>query len=435
MKIMTSFFFSCLFYQSVFAAEAVDTFLTKSEEGQWTVEYRLIKPGSKIAFLRNPNDARVKRWKPVSSDFMIEYIDNHEFIKRRDNSVFSQVSFVLEPSYTPLPKDYAPFSPFSDGGMLVHDGRFFACVEECDLDVDYRWNMELRVPELEHILVNGKIYASNASWQGNNSGSYIYVGNQESIDSQHVIALIDRQLPKELKNALSNRLPKMMDYFVSKFGKVYEKPSLFASYEKVNHEGVSTQGGVLPNQIFMHWSGLDLEKHVKNEIFRNDMVWFFAHEVAHLYQKENSYSTDSNHAWLHEGGADKFALEALKSLNPELDDYYQYRLDKFKKKCRNGVMDTSLNEATKNKKFKLHYNCGFLIHHSIDKLVRDRFPHGDGIFDVWIEYKNQIKSGETAGKDTYFKIVTKFTDEDYVSLLEGFIVDSRKHIDKLIGTL
>ena len=34
----------------------------------------------------------------------------------------------MSPTYSRLPKDYAPFSPFGDGGMLFHTGRLFACV-------------------------------------------------------------------------------------------------------------------------------------------------------------------------------------------------------------------------------------------------------------------------------------------------------------------
>ena len=47
------------------------------------------------------------------------------------------VKFTLTPTYRHLSKDYAPFSPFSDGGLLFHSGRFFACADECaDSDND-----------------------------------------------------------------------------------------------------------------------------------------------------------------------------------------------------------------------------------------------------------------------------------------------------------
>ena len=434
MKYIYLLIFSCLSFQCIKASEAVKTLIDKSDSGVWSVEYQLAKPAFRIAFIRNPNDARVKRWKPSSSDFIIKFVDGQEYIKRKDNERFTKATYYLEPTYTSLPKDYAPFSPFSDGGMLLHDGRFFACAEECDLDIDYRWKMELRVPRSEKIIVDGQIYQSNASWVGKNSGSKIYIGSQKPLDNQHVVALIDSQIPEKLKDSLSYNLPKIMEYFSPLLGKLDTKPSLFASYNIVNEEGTSTQGGVLPNQIFMHWSGMNLDKYVKDENFRNDMVWFFAHEVAHLFQKASSFATDRNNAWLHEGSADKFALKVLQSLNPDLKEYFQYRMDKFKSECRKGISETPLKEATKNKKFKLHYSCGFLIHHSIDRIAKNHFPEGNGIFDVWVEYNKQVQSGEEVGINTYFKVVEKYTSKSHVKLIKNFIADSANNIDKLVET-
>jgi len=144
--------------------------------------------------------------------------------------------------------------------MLVHDGRFFACAELCDHDIDYIWNMKLIAPEPENIIIHGEVYHSAANWIGKNDGSYIYVGKQETINTKDVIALVDNQLPQELKDSLAITFPQMMKYFTTQFGSLKTKPTLFASYEKINPEGKGSQGGVMPNQIFMHWYGVNLQE-------------------------------------------------------------------------------------------------------------------------------------------------------------------------------
>jgi predicted Zn-dependent protease with MMP-like domain len=418
-----------------FASEAASITITKSATAQWTVSFKLQKPASKLDFISNPNEARIQRWKSISNDFIIEYKNNKEVITRKDGALFLNASFILEPTYTVLPKAYSPFLSFSDGGMSIHDGRFFACAEMCAHEVDYLWNMKLIAPESENIIVHGEIYHSEANWDGKDSGSYIYVGQQKTINTQDVVALVDNQLPKELKSHLSLTLPQIMMYFAQQFGNLKIKPTLFASYQPIKQAAKGTaHGGVLPNQIFMHWYGVNLQATEQDENFKNDMIWFFAHEAAHMYQKEAMRTLEKSQAWLQEGGADKFALSALKLIKPELVQYLNQRIDKFKSKCHGGVQDTALVDAIQYSQFKLHYNCGFLIHHSIDLVTKKRSNNANGLFDVWREYQLQIRLGAKANQETYFKVVTDFTSNEHVKLLRDFIIDSKGNFDALVDS-
>jgi len=434
LRLIFVFSLVCFSHYSL-ASEAADIFLSKSDSNQWKVKFQLQTPTAKLAFIRNPNDARVKRWKSVSDDFVIEYKDKKEFIQRNDNAKFSSVSFILEPTYTPLPKDYAPFSPFSNGGTLLHDGRFFACAKECDHDIDYLWNFELKAPSSDNILVNEVVYHSKANWQSRDSGSNIYIGKQSPVITKGLITLVDSSLPQEIKSALSTTFPKMMNYFISKFGHLKDKHSLFASYDKNNQETFGSQGGTLPKQVFMHWYGQDLEKAVKKDNFVNKTIWFFAHEAAHMYQKEASQTQDDGQAWLHEGAAEKFAFEAMLFVKPRLKEYAQSRIEEFKQACRKGIQDINLSDATDSGQFVLHYSCGFLIHHSIDLVARKRFPKGDGIFDVWREYQKEIRAGAKADQGVYLKIVINYTSKEHGKLIENFIMDSNANFSKLVDLL
>ena len=72
--------------------------------------------------MRNPDDSRTNRWTPVDDDFKVIVENDEEFIVRIDGDEFTEVTLMLTPTYRHLPKDYGPFSPFSDGGTLFHSG-------------------------------------------------------------------------------------------------------------------------------------------------------------------------------------------------------------------------------------------------------------------------------------------------------------------------
>ncbi len=85
----------------------------------------------------------------------------------------------------------------------------------------------------------------------------------------------------------------------------------------------------------MHWNSNDLEKKVKDRQFINQTIWFFAHEVAHLFQRSQTGAlhAESNQSWLHEGNADWLAALALLDLYPESTQYVTGKVARFEDNC------------------------------------------------------------------------------------------------------
>lgn len=308
----------------------VDVFIVKTNQGDWELTYQTNKPASRLAFIRNPDDSRIERWRPKTSGFEIVAIENQEYLIRTDGTDFTHVSVSLTPTYKHLSKDYAPFSPYSDGGVLMHTGRLFACIDRCSDDVNL-WKVSLRIPDGEHIIVDGKIFTGATNWLDRNDGRNVYVGSQKVIETPSVIAVIDNGLPEKIKLSLDSDIPKLMRFFEQKLGEIKGvKPTLFASYANV--DGHSSQGGTLPNQIFMHWNVNNLHEKVKDNKFLNNTIWFFAHEVAHLYQRssEGDIYGEAHESWLHEGHADWLAALALLELYPETTQYVSDKIERFR---------------------------------------------------------------------------------------------------------
>lgn len=410
----------CLLSSLAQAKETIKTHLNKSATGAWSVSYQSSGPVKKLAFKRNPDNSRQKRWTPLSDDFQISYEAEQEFIGRKDGTSFTTVSFDLQATYTHLPKDYGPFSPFSDGGILVHSGRFFVCDAECT-DEDIKWKFSLSAPAGDHIILQGQVKSNSVNWQAKDDGQNIYVGQQLPIDTDQIIAVVDEVLPQKLKSALNAAFPRMMRYFERNLGKLPRKPMLFASYGETQGGSYGSQGGTLPDQVFMHWYGNQLNNLMKDESYINEMTWFYAHEAGHLYQKNKGVAQNEQHAWIHEGHADQLAAMALRALFPELKPYVAERLKQAQDQCFTGLEKMALNEASSKDRFDLHYACGLHIHDSIDRTMREADRNSKGAITLWNAYQESIAKGQPPGQKTFFATLAKLTTRVYANALKQFV--------------
>ena len=399
----------------------VDISITKSRDNTWTLIYQMSRPANRLAFVRNPDNSRIERWKPVSSDFEIIFEEGKEYLNKKDGSSFQHVELMLTPTYKHLSKDYAPFSPYSDGGILIYTGRLFACIDKCADDVN-NWKVSMNIPQGEHLIVNGKVYTKSTNWVDRDDGMNIYIGRQKTIETASVIAVIDSGLPEEIQLSLSADIPKLMVYFQERLGKLSGvKPTLFASYAKV--EDRSSQGGTLPNQIFMHWNLNDLDKKVKDTKFINQTTWFFAHEVAHLYQRSKLgvLYGESNQSWLHEGNADWLAALALLDLYPKTEEYITEKVGRFKEHCVEGLTEFSLMEAADKGQFGLYYTCGLLIHRAIDYSVQKKSNGLKNIYSIWNEFRQKVEQGNEKGSETFLSLVEQYTSKELVIRIKKLV--------------
>lgn len=411
----------------------VDISVVKSKDGKWTLTYQTQKPVFRLSFVRNPDDSRIERWKPTISDFEIVSTENQEYLIRKDGSSFAQVSLHLTPTYKHLSKDYAPFSPYSDGGVLIYTGRLFACINQC-LDEVNSWRLFMQVPEGEHIIVAGNVYKGEASWIDSDDGMNIYVGSQQPIVTQNVIAVIDSGLPEKIKLSLDSDIPNLMNYFEQRLGELEGvKPTLFASY--ANIDGHSSQGGTLSNQIFMHWNLNNLNEKVTDNKFLNNTIWFFAHEVAHLYQRSSQGETygERHESWLHEGHADWSAALALLELYPETSEYVANKINRFRTHCAIGLDNFPLVEAADKGRFDLYYTCGLLIHQAIDLKLREKGKKD--IYSLWVDFRRQAEKSDVKRSEIFLSHAEKWTSKDLVNRIKEVIGTKLSNPDKTLNHL
>lgn len=388
--------------------------LTKSDIG-WTVTYTLNEPATQLMLLRSPNQSRAERWKPLDANIDITWQHGSEVIISKNGQPFSEAAFVLDASYTPLPKDYAPFSPFSNGGMLVHTARFFACVDECT-SAHHEWPMAVTMTTDDYLLINGERHMNFYQWLDRDSGRAIYIGQQPPETFSALVAIIDPILPSSLQNALLTELPLMMNYFTDHLGELSQTPTLFASYSGYAGEFYGHQGGVLPHQVFMHWYG----DGALDNLDEHNTLWFFAHEIAHLFQGVGLHYSSSDEAWIHEGAAELMAYLYSDSKFQQDSALLHRAIEAAQLQCTSTWPAGEAFVDVARIDFKTHYTCGLVANAELHaQLQANGVP--EGIFSLWEAYSALIKNGEPADSSTYFAAFEQLTG--YASMTLRQLID------------
>ncbi|MEO1078038.1 MAG: hypothetical protein AAFY29_00675 [Pseudomonadota bacterium] len=334
------------------------------------VRYALREPIMALHYERELDGYRSQLWTPSDPAFRWVPEGEGERLERIDGERFSRVELSIPIDYRALPKSYAPFSPFSQGDTLLHSGQFHVCLSGLCQDP-----LPLAITVLADGLtvgVHGRRTPNSATFISRDSGTNVFVGKLSPVDADGFIAVIDPGLPDRTHAHLENSLPQAMRYFEAFYGKLPFKPELYVSIDSRPAPGgrKSTQGGTLPNQIFMHFDGEDAEGRVRERDPRS-LDWFFAHEAAHLFQRDGTGQRgfDDKAAWIHEGGAEAMAALAIARRGDEEQAYSVERVQQAHTACEAGLADTTMDRASAEGRFHLHYQCGLLLWLALDELL------------------------------------------------------------------
>lgn len=385
--------------------------LSEAGDSRWRVVYSLEAPTAALRLVRNPDRSRLANWRADDSAFEIVRDGDADVIRRRDGAPFRQARFTAPARYAPLPKDYAPFSPFTDGGLLIYSGRFHACagLDECAPTAageGVQWPVTIVAPRGARIIVKGRAYKRGAAFPDIESGTNIYVGRAKPVESGHVIGVIDAGFPADARDMLATLLPKLLDHFTKKFGPLDRKPMLYASLDPnpPKGSGFNYQGGVLPDQIFVHFYGEDWA-HGAGDRLAGMLPWFFAHEAAHLFQRIGGRNRiPMEQSWVHEGGAEALAALAVEELGAATPEYVAKRIAAAQSACAAGLARLDgkpLNASADAGAFGNYYDCGLIMHLAIDREVRAASGGAKTLYDVWALFLARVAGGAPWDQETF----------------------------------
>lgn len=400
--------------------------LSPAADGHWNVKYRLARPSASILLARTPDDSRIRRWHTISTQFEIVQIDKKDVVRRKDGATFSVVDIVVPATYVSLPKDYAPFAPFTDGGLLIHSGRFQWCPTtaiDADDNCDGPWLMQIAPPAGAHVILNGERHGGSTKWTDTNDGTYVYVGTANALESPHVVAIVDPALPSRIAQLMSDLLPHLMDHYDRELPPLRNRPMLFVSYDPSFSDGHGNQGGTLPDQIFMHFYGSGWADSASNGFTAEDTAWFFAHEVAHLFQHGVSGELDAS--WIHEGAAEAFAYLILASSESVSKEYLTERSQQAEEGCRKALERGTLATAAARGQFSDYYECGLVMYLAIDSTLRKKSSGQEGLFSFWRRLIADADGHEALRNEVFLDYLQQFIGTSATDKLRSLIIEQQ----------
>ena len=369
-------------------------------------EYETAGPLTALHFPQELGGYRSETWTPATGGFRWVSEGDGERLERIDGKGFRSVRLAIPIDYRALPKSYAPFSPFSDGSVLVHSGQFHACPTAPCEGTD---PLPVAIDAPGFVVgVEGRRTKMRDRFISSDEGTNIFVGKLEPIEADGFVAIVDPDLPPALRQHLDRSLPQSMRYFTARYGQLSFVPELYVSIddrpERTGNQ--STQGGTLPGQIFMHFDGED----AKERLASQDPLWldwFFAHEAAHLFQQDSTgnLAGDDTAAWIHEGGADAMASLALVGRGSAERSYVINREREAEAACAMGLASAPLDRATAEGNFDLHYQCGLVIWLALDQDLR-RNGH-DGLYALNRSLFASVRAGQSWNEATFMKVANQ----------------------------
>jgi len=368
--------------------------------------YSFAKPTVALHYAQYLGGYRSQDWRPEANGFRWIKEGDGERVERADGKPFSSLRFIIPIRYRALPKSYAPFSPFSEGSALIHTGQFHACLA---IPCDGMAALPIEIAASGKVIgVEGHRVADRTSFVSTGEGTSAFVGTLAPVEADGFVAIIDPGLPVVVRDHLKASLLRSMSDFAGIYGGLSFHPDLYVSIDaRPRKDGrESTQGGVLPRQVFMHFDGATASKRVaEGSPFWLD--WFFAHEAAHLFQQDKAGgpASDDQAAWIHEGGADALAALSLASRGNKEMAYVAERVGKAGAACAKGLAIAPLDQATSAGNFDLHYQCGMLIWLALDNELRGM--NQDGLHALNKTMFSLVRAGASWNEQTFMSAVQK----------------------------
>lgn len=163
----------------------------------------------------------------------------------------------------------------------------------------------------------------------------------------------------------------------------------------------------------MHWYG----KQAVEQLNERATLLFFAHEVAHLYQRKAANVEQLQDAWLHEGSAELFsalaytAISADKALLPK-------KLKIVQQSCLDALATDPRYSSQAQTNPNVHYSCGMVLFHAIHQ---DLTAHGHDVFTQWLAFNAAVEQGKPATPTTFLAVVKTALSADLYSQLAEFV--------------
>lgn len=321
--------------------------LTHIAADKWRADYVFAKPITAVELGAQIGAYRKQAWRPLTPG--VELVAHEDKESLRSASPLTKLSVEISAYDDFADGQYAPIDRFSDGGRDFYLGFLFGALTQEGRERSMDVALHLHGLPGETVIAPAKPGAELAG--------YAYFGPQQAARMGNVNVIIDPQAPAWLREVIDDTTAKVSQFYEQAFQrKLIDTPLL--SIAMVGFDGapgsISIKGGAVGGGIAYRLEGAGLvDDHPKKRVFVARLV---AHEMAHLWQVNLARGGIGGHdAWIHEGGAEAVALEALRATGIFTEEVSDQYVQGLLKECEQLKDDVTVSRGL--------YACGFKRFH------------------------------------------------------------------------
>ena len=279
--------------------------LSRIDEDTWRADYVFARPVTSLRLDRVGN-FRQEAWKPLSPGvFLATDLAAEADVLSMAGRPFRQLSVEIKRYDVLIPKQYLAVDRFSDGGSLFYtgflDGRVTTGAKT--------WPLAL------HVTVAGRPGETAFAPPRPRAAvahAYAYFGPQQPAPAGTASAIFDPATPAWARATILEATAKVSSYYAQAYGRV-PAPALvmLVTFGGADAPGLSIKGGAVGSQIAYRLSGAQFTGDDPRK--RAMIAQLVAHEMAHVWQQQVTRGGigDESPPWVHEGGAEAMALDAM----------------------------------------------------------------------------------------------------------------------------
>ena len=370
--------------------DAIELTLTRHEDGSWTALYRFPQAAPAWVFPRSAlTRADGEPWRPASwtvrtPGVRLDRVGDRDVLVAEDGNVPIELEVGFTPYTSLLLADYVPVLAFSDGAQAVFTGHFIAGPADREALATGTDPFEdapaLQVEFVDAaggpIAVGGTVGEGRVAYAGEDD-TYAYFGSRAPEVTEHLVLLIDGQVPGWISAELNAFMPALMALYAERFRvELRNRPSVYAVWEGAEVDGFSMGGSVAPGLLAANFSGAQMLE--PNAAILGHLRTFYAHEAAHFWNGWTAVPESRTNAFVHEGGADALSFLAMDALVADFD--LEAARAAAVARCRQGGGPAPLAEAQREGRDDAVYGCGALAHFAAAQALA---AQGHDLFDLW----------------------------------------------------
>lgn len=385
----------------------------QKDSDSWQANYELPIAVDHVAFSRRSNFDRKKLYQIDESKFKWDQEGDVLLIRSVDGTKFTSLNIHFSSFYDFIQKDYTHNIKYTDGSVLLYTNHLALganIIEDKSVSpfgASFTGTKFHFHSPNQNIVFLGQSSKDKAYWNLEGDGTYIYFGNIQPIENDHMIAIVDPALPKWAWNQTQQYFPRLFDYYKTKTGKALNfKPVVFFNYDQVDSDFSNYSGGTLDGLVQLTINGQRWSSENKDKF--NKLFHFLAHEAAHFWNGQMFSFEQQDHSWMHEGGADTFAYLAMMEFG--LINYEQM-VQKFEDATNNCFLNKGrepLEQSAKLWRYRNYYDCGAAMGLASHLAVKAK-DSSKSVFDIWKNMFDANVEDKTYGQQDYFEALSQLT--------------------------